>query len=162
LVFTFPELVQNLISYGKGIFPVFNLLQHLFLIMLVLHPDLIPVLSQCGSGSDPVPDLNPDPDLMTKNHKILWLKKNSAFLSNIAFFHLEASMKEVQATGEAFSSQKEHPRHQGIKFFTFSYFVGHFFTPGSGPADKNQCRSMRIRSTELPYTSHPLISNFHG
>ncbi len=38
----------------------------------------------------------------------------------------------IQATGEAFSPQREHPALQKIKYINFFYFVGHFCPPGSG------------------------------
>ncbi len=47
-------------------------------------------------------------------------------------------MKDVQATSEALSLQKEHPALQNIKFCPhFSIFVGRFWP-------HNQCGSMRI------------------
>jgi hypothetical protein len=59
-------------------------------------------------------------------------------------------MNEIQATGEAFSSQKGHSAIQNIKFLPFILFLGHFWPPGSGPSfhagsDQYQCGSIQIR-----------------
>jgi hypothetical protein len=47
-------------------------------------------------------------------------------------------MQAVQATGEAFNPQREHPALQNMKLFHLFYFVGL-------SADQNQCGSIRIR-----------------
>jgi hypothetical protein len=44
----------------------------------------------------------------------------------LQFTYPHASIKDVQATGEAFSSKKEHPALQNIKFLNFFYFCGSF------------------------------------
>ncbi len=53
---------------------------------------------------------------------IFFLKKN------LQFTYPQASIKDVQATEEAFSPQSEHPALQNMKFPIFSIFVGY---PGS-------------------------------
>jgi hypothetical protein len=59
------------------------------------------------------------------------------------FFHrngnLLISIKDAQASGEAFSPQREHPALQNMKFLYFFlyFFVGNFFPPGSGSGSSN-------------------------
>ncbi len=55
-----------------------------------------------------------------------------------------ASVKEVQATGEALALKREHPILQNMKF-RFPIFVGHFSPPGSG-------LHLQSRSGSVPQT----------
>jgi hypothetical protein len=50
-----------------------------------------------------------------------------------------ASMKDIQATGEAFSPKKRTSSTSNTNLFTFSIFVGHFCPPVSGSSRQNQC-----------------------
>ncbi len=55
------------------------------------------------------------------------------FISKIAKLYPWASLKGVQATGEAFSPQnRTSSTLKTWKFLTFFYFYGHFWPPGSG------------------------------
>jgi hypothetical protein len=42
------------------------------------------------------------------------------------FTYPRASIKDVQATGEAFSPQREHPALQNRKFLNIFHFLGSF------------------------------------
>ncbi len=64
---------------------------------------------------------DPDPDLrvfMTKHKKIYsWQKKlNFIFHQKLQFIYPKASIKDVQVTKEAISSQREQPALQNMKF----------------------------------------------
>jgi hypothetical protein len=77
-----------------------------------------------GSGSNPDPGV-----LMTKNWKQFKDEKKLNFFG-IKNYNLpipRASLKDVQITKEAFSSQKEHPALQNMIFVNFFYFRGSFF-----------------------------------
>jgi hypothetical protein len=86
---------------------------------------------------------------MTKN----WEKfKAGKFLyffdEKLQFSYPLASIKDAQATGEAFSPQKRTSSTSKHKnSLLFSVFVDHFCPPGSGSGFSNskQCGSMRIR-----------------
>jgi hypothetical protein len=72
----------------------------------------------------------------------------------LQFTYPLASIKDVQATGEASSPQKKTSstsKHENSLFF--SIFVGHFCPPGSGSSNSNYCGSMRIRihNPGIPY-----------
>jgi hypothetical protein len=60
-------------------------------------------------------------------------------------------MKDVQATGEASSPQREHPALQNMKylrrFFLFLWVIFALLDPDPDLADHNQCGSMRIYNT---------------
>jgi hypothetical protein len=101
-----------------------------------------------GSGSE-----NPETEnrsisrvLMTKNWEKLQLKKNFIFFyQKLQFTYPLASIKDVQATGEAFSPQKRTSstsKHE----ISFLYFSGNFYPPGCGSG--SQIR-IRTRSTGL-------------
>ncbi len=86
------------------------------------------ILGQCGSGSG------------SRSRILFW--------SNIAIYISQglhkAYMKDVQASGEAFSSQKRTSSTSKSKtwnFFTFSIFVGYFSLLDPDPAVQNQCGS---------------------
>ncbi len=76
--------------------------------------------------------------LMTKN-----LKKFKAENFSCIFFWSKTainypSTKDAQATGEAFSPQREHPAIQNHEIsLLFSSFVGHFCPPGSRSGSSN-------------------------
>ncbi len=50
------------------------------------------------------------------------------------------SVKDVQVTDEAFSSQKRHPALQNMKFLNFFYFCGSFWPSGSGSGFQTRIR----------------------
>ncbi len=55
-------------------------------------------------------------------------------------------MKDAQATGEAFSPQREHPALQNMKILYFFLFFGSFCPPRSGSGSIQQFKLMRIRN----------------
>jgi hypothetical protein len=59
------------------------------------------------------------------------------------FTYPYVSIKDAEATGEAFGPQKKTAL-QNISLL-FSIFVGHFCPPGSGSSNSNECGTMRIR-----------------
>jgi len=81
------------------------------------------------------------------------LEKNITAETKLIFFDQKfqftypLAIKDVQATGEAFSPQIEYPSLHNIKFFHF--FVSHFFPSGSGSAFP-----MRFWSGILPAKSN--------
>jgi hypothetical protein len=62
------------------------------------------ILGQCGSGSG-TSSISESDVLIPKMVKILELKKNQ-IIFKIAIY---LSMKDIQATGEAFTPNREHP-----------------------------------------------------
>ncbi len=50
-------------------------------------------------------------------------------IPNTAFFYQKLQLTSVQAPGEAFSPQKEHPSPQKMKYITFFYVCGNFCPP---------------------------------
>ncbi len=65
------------------------------------------------------------PVLMTKNGYLLWSKK-------LLFTYRQASIKDVQASGEAFRSQRRTPSTSKDDIYKLLYiFQGHFYPPGS-------------------------------
>jgi hypothetical protein len=71
-----------------------------------------------------------DDQKLKKKKQLTFFKK-----SKIAIYLSEASRKNFQATGDAFSPQRAHPALQNMKFinfFKFSTFMVNFCPPGSG------------------------------
>ncbi len=105
------------------------------------------------------PDPDPDPAfqaeyrsgsraLMTKNCKKITAEKNFQFFfdQKLQFTYPQASIKNVQVTEEAFSSQKRPSntsKHDFFKFF--STFVGHFALLDPDP-DPQPCSKQKIYS----------------
>jgi hypothetical protein len=101
-----------------------------------------------NTNPDPAFQVNPDP-IRTRSQDFddQKLKKKiqlNFFLNKkLQLTYLKASIKDVQATGEASALKREHPALQKIKCINF-YFSGHFFPPGSGTG----CESgSRIQNT---------------
>jgi hypothetical protein len=67
---------------------------------------------------------------MTKNCKNFSTGKKQIFFwdKKLQFTYPYATIKDVQVTEKAFSSQKRHPALQTMKFLNFSNFGGSFFT----------------------------------
>jgi hypothetical protein len=63
---------------------------------------------------------------------MLQLENTSFFLRKLQIIYSQASMRAVEATGEAFNPQREHPALENRNVFYFFYFVGL-------SADQNQC-----------------------
>jgi hypothetical protein len=85
-----------------------------------------------------IPD--PDPGFDDLKLKKITAEKNINFLGDqkLQFTYPLASIKDVQATGEAFSPQKRTSstsKHENSVLF--SIFVGHFCPPGSGSGSAN-------------------------
>jgi hypothetical protein len=61
---------------------------------------------------------------MTKNWKKFTAKKNWIFFFlKLQFIYPLASIKNAQATGEAFKPQKEHPALQNIKILSVFLYL---------------------------------------
>ncbi len=69
-----------------------------------------------------------------KLKKKVQMKKNVPFFDQkLQFTYPQASFKDVQTTGEAFSPQKRTSSTSKMKFINFFYtFLGYFYSPGSG------------------------------
>jgi hypothetical protein len=97
------------------------------------------ILGQCGSGSSSGPGSRV---LMIKKSKILQ-QKNSVLSNKLPTIYSQASMKDAQATEEAFRPRKRTSstsKHVISKLS--SIFVDHFCPTRSGSkADQNQCGS---------------------
>ncbi len=67
---------------------------------------------------------------MTKNwRKKFTTEKNAIFFDQkLQFTYPHATIKDVQATGEAFSPQREHPTRQNINFLNFFLYLWDIFT----------------------------------
>ncbi len=89
---------------------------------------------QLNPDPDPAFQLNPDPDpgFWWKKMEKRQLKKCICFWSKIGIYLSHVSLKDVQATGEAFSHQKRTSSTSKMKYINFFYFIGHFCSPGSG------------------------------
>jgi hypothetical protein len=87
---------------------------------------------------------------MTKNLKKITAEKNQYFfVQKLQFTYTETSIKDVQATGEAFSPQKRTfstSKHKFLDFFQFLWVTFAILDPD--PADQNQSKRMWIRNTE--------------
>ncbi len=66
-------------------------------------------------------------------------KKNYIFLITIGGYLSIGLRSKLQK--KPLAIKKEHQHCKTCDFFTFNIFVGHFYPPGSGPADQNQCGS---------------------
>jgi hypothetical protein len=69
---------------------------------------------------------------MTKTWKNLQLKNRIFFWKKLQFTYHLTSIKDAQATEEAFSLGKEHLSLQNMKILYFFIFVSHFCPPGFG------------------------------
>ncbi len=79
------------------------------------------------------------------------------FHHKLQFTYPYASIKNVQVTEEAFSSQKRTSSTSKHEIsWVFSSFVGHFFPPGSGFYDTIDSGWIRIRNPALYYAIHHL------
>jgi hypothetical protein len=85
---------------------------------------------------------------MTKDFKTVQLTKKSFFMSK------KASMKDNQATGEAFCSQKSTSNTKNMNFFTVFVYVGHLLSSWIRiriqPTKKINADPYGSRSTTLP------------
>ncbi len=104
---------------------------------------------QCGSGSS----------ILCQG--FWWPKiKKSTQVKKLQFIDPSASVKDVQATGEAFSPQKKNTQH----FKTWNFLTSFFFCVcmifallNQDPADQNRCGSMRIRIHNTCYLTYFLL-----
>ncbi len=109
---------------------------------------------------DPAFQVNPDPDLIRiLNDKKCFKKykwKYFLFLFLIKNCNPQASIKDVQNTGEAFSPQKRTSRTSKYEIYSLlSIFVGYFCPPGSGSGLRIRTRIrgphwIRIHNTFYP------------
>jgi hypothetical protein len=98
------------------------------------------IFSNCGSGSSSGSRV-----LMTKIEKIF--KKID---QKLQFTYSWASIKDDQATGEAFSPQKRTSSNSKLEIsLLFSFFVGHFCPIGSGDPDP----AIQINADPVPQPS---------
>ncbi len=84
---------------------------------------------------------------MTKNCKILQLKKFLFFYQNI--FHPLAFMKDSKLQEKPAALQKEHPSLQNIKFLYFLLFLWVFFALLDPDPDPHSPMRIRVQPTKI-------------